>query len=134
MSTSAGENQPWEHESLPEKGMEPAITADGDGQTSSPSLRPAPTPSVPLSVSSFLEMVVILSHELHTPLTAIEGYTSMLLSQRAHLAPEEQETFLQIIQQAGRRLGKLTERLLEMSQLEAGTIQLELGLVDLSTL
>ncbi|MGO8950015.1 MAG: sensor histidine kinase [Ktedonobacterales bacterium] len=117
--------------------------ASGKGKTpgrpenqtaASPSSLPAPIPPLPRAGSSLLELLAALSHEFLTPLAVIEGYSSTLLSQRQRLAPEEHDEFLQMIQQAGRRLGNLTEQLLEIANLEAGIIQLHHSPVDLSTL
>ncbi|HZR41529.1 MAG TPA: hypothetical protein VFB12_15510, partial [Ktedonobacteraceae bacterium] len=66
--------------------------------------------------------------------TVIEGYTSTLLSHRRRLAPREQDECVQMIQQAGRRLGRLTEQLLEIAQFQAGGIQISFGRVDICTL
>ena len=95
--------------------------------------RTEPMTSQP-ATSSFLELLAALSHEFHTPLTVIRGYTSTLLRQKKHLTPEEQEEFLQMILQAGRRLELLTERLFEIAQFEAGAIQLHPEPVDIPTL
>jgi signal transduction histidine kinase len=79
-------------------------------------------------------MLAALGHEFSTPLAVIAGYTSTLLSHREHLAPQEQDEFLQMIQHAGRRLDRLTRQLLEIAQLEAGMIELDNALVDVSAL
>jgi signal transduction histidine kinase len=81
-----------------------------------------------------VELLATIGHELRTPLTIINGYTSMLLRQDQQLSPAEQHEFLQMIQQAGGRLEFLTDRLLEIAQLEAGVFQLDYSLVDISAL
>lgn len=93
-----------------------------------------PTPSFRPAGSSLPELLATLSHEFRTPLTVIDGYTSMLLSQRPHLEAFEQDEFLQMIRQAGRRLEKLMAQLFEIVQLEAGIIELSLSPVDLPLL
>jgi signal transduction histidine kinase len=80
------------------------------------------------------EVLATLRHEFFIPLAVIKGYTSTLLSQRHRLAPEEQDEFLQMIQQAERRLEELAEQLLEIAQLEAGIIRLDHSLVDICAL
>jgi signal transduction histidine kinase len=78
-----------------------------------------------------VELLASLSHEFRTPLAIIKGYTSMLLHQAQQLSPQEQRDSLQMIQEAGKRLESLTDRLLEIAQLEAGTFQVNLSRVDI---
>jgi two-component system phosphate regulon sensor histidine kinase PhoR len=69
------------------------------------------------------DFVANVSHELRTPLTAIQGYVETLL----HTPPAEtelQRQFLEIIDRHAERLGRLTEDLLTLSDLESGKIQL----------
>jgi signal transduction histidine kinase len=73
-----------------------------------------------------------LSHEFHTPLAVIEGYTATLLSRRQQLAREEQDDYLHVIHHAARQLEKLTDQLLELAQFEAGSIHLDHSLVDIT--
>jgi signal transduction histidine kinase len=80
------------------------------------------------------EVLATLRHEFFTPLMMIKGYTSTLLSHRQRLAPQEQDEFLQMIEQAEGRLETLGEQLLEIAQLEAGIIRLEHSLVDICAL
>jgi signal transduction histidine kinase len=75
-----------------------------------------------------------IGHEFRTPLTVINGYTSTLLRRDRQLSPEEQREFLQMIQEACKRLEFLTDRLLEIAQLEAGAYQIEYSLVDVPAL
>ena len=82
----------------------------------------------------FLELLATLGHEFRTPLAAIKGYSSMLLRQEEQLSSQERREFLQVIQEAGQRLESLTERLLEMTKLEAGAIELNKGTVDIPPL
>ncbi len=81
-----------------------------------------------------VELFATLGHEFRTPLTVINGYTTTLLRHRQHLSAPEQEEFLQIIQQAGTHLEYLMARLFEIAELEAGSVQLEWSLVDISAL
>lgn len=80
-----------------------------------------------------VELLATIGHEFRTPLSVIQGSTSMLLRQRQQLPAEEQLEFLHMIQTAGERLEFLTERLLELSQLQVGAIQLEYRVVDVSS-
>jgi two-component system phosphate regulon sensor histidine kinase PhoR len=58
-----------------------------------------------------------LSHELRTPVTAIQGYSETLL--RGTADPATQREFLEIIHRNSTRLGRLVADLLRISNLEA---------------
>lgn len=81
-----------------------------------------------------VELLATIGHEFRTPLTVINGYTSMLLRQEQQLPAEEQREILQMIQAAGTRLEFLTDRLFELAQLESGTVQLDYRTVDVTSL
>src|SRR5262245_5387862 len=75
------------------------------------------------------DFVANVSHELRTPLPAIRGYVETLL----HMPPdnaEDRRQFLTIIDRNYERLGRLTEDLLTLSDLESGNIQLVLQPLD----
>jgi signal transduction histidine kinase len=74
-------------------------------------------------------LLAVLSHEFRTPLTIINTATSMLL--RKPLSLEERGEMLQMVQQANKRLSTLTDRLMELAQLEAGTFEIQYGIVDI---
>jgi len=69
------------------------------------------------------DFVANVSHELRTPLTAIRGYVETLL-QRPPEDPKDANYFLAIIERHAERLGRLTEDLLTLSDLESGKVQL----------
>lgn len=71
-----------------------------------------------------------VSHELRTPLTAIQGFAETLL-RGALDEPENNRRFVEIIREHAARLGRLTEDLLKLSQIESGTMDLELRPVSL---
>jgi signal transduction histidine kinase len=77
------------------------------------------------------EWLATLSHELRGPLTAIQGYASMLLRHEDRISSEERHEFLQAITKGGDRLAAVLERFLDIANLEAGTIQLHSLPVDL---
>ncbi|MFM2346530.1 MAG: hypothetical protein RL654_1283 [Pseudomonadota bacterium] len=70
-----------------------------------------------------------MSHEIRTPLNAVIGYTQILLEDRALAAPAQQR--LQIILQAGQRLLRLINDVLDLSKIEAGGLQLHPAPFDL---
>ena len=72
------------------------------------------------------DFVANVSHELRTPLTAIKGYAETLLGP----AGNDRETarrFLAVIDRHSERLGRLTEDLLTLSDLELGRTALRLA-------
>jgi K+-sensing histidine kinase KdpD len=79
-------------------------------------------------------LLAIVSHELRSPLTAIKGYATSLLETDVELDDALQEHFLRRIVEEGDRMAELVTSLLEMSQLEAGTIKLAPALYRLDTL
>lgn len=99
-----------------------------------PSLGITPSPETTFQEPEHLliELLATIGHEFRTPLAVINGYTSTLMRQALLLSLEEQREFLEMILQAGKRLQVLTDRLLEIAQLEAGTFQLAYSLVDVS--
>ena len=72
-----------------------------------------------------------MNHELRSPLAAIKGYAATLLRHEKRLSPEERHEFLLAINQASDRLEIIIERLLEMTELEAGTFTMSRSPVDL---
>ena len=79
-------------------------------------------------------LLAIVSHELRTPLTSIKGYASSLLETDIELDNALQEHFLRRIVEESDRMADLVTSLLEMSQLEAGTLKLNPSLYRLETL
>ena len=79
--------------------------------------------------SNFLATI---SHELRTPLTSIIGFSEMLVNGIAgDLAPEQAE-YVRTILNRGEELLQLISQLLEMSQMEVGTLRLDLRAVSLA--
>ena len=80
------------------------------------------------------EFVAVASHELRTPLTAIIGYAKALL--RPHVAedPTIREEFTVGIAQQGQRLMELVQNLLTASNIESGSIAIDVSPVNLADL
>jgi signal transduction histidine kinase len=127
---SGGNVQPNASEP-PAKGQDSKTTSRN--QVSASPQRDAPL-SVPFMGAALPETLASIGHEVRAPLAIIDGYTATLLSHGAELSPNEHEEFLQAIQQAARRLEHLTEQLLQIAHLEAGMIQLDQSVIDLSKL
>ena len=79
------------------------------------------------------DFVANVSHEFRTPLTAIQGFTETLLA-GAMDDPNNRLRFLGIILEHSRRLARLTEDLLKLSQMDADRLELELRRVSVSAL
>ena len=71
------------------------------------------------------ELLSTVSHELRTPLASIKGYAGTLLRSDVDWDEETRREFLQIIDEESDRLGELIEDLLQMSQIEAGTLRID---------
>jgi two-component system phosphate regulon sensor histidine kinase PhoR len=71
------------------------------------------------------DFVANVSHEFKTPLTAIQGFAETLLA-GALDDPQNSVRFLGIIREHAARLGRLTDELLKLSQIEAGQLELEM--------
>ncbi len=76
------------------------------------------------------DFVANVSHEFKTPLTAIQGFAETLLGGALDDA-EHRLGFLDIIRSNAVRLGRLTDDLLRLSQIEAGHLQLQFRKVPL---
>jgi PAS domain S-box-containing protein len=77
------------------------------------------------------EFLTRMSHELRTPLNAIIGF-SQLLSQPDHgFSPQQQATFNGNIHKAGQHLLALIGDLLNLAQIEAGKLSLQMQRVPL---
>ncbi len=79
------------------------------------------------------EFMIQVSHELRTPLTNIRAYTETLSSGMFEDPGVITECY-NVITKETRRLSRLVEDILSVSQLEIGTIELQIDNVDLKTL
>lgn len=71
------------------------------------------------------EFVSLASHQLRTPLTAINWYSEMLLSGDVGKVTEEQERYLKEVYRGSQRMVRLVNDLLNVSRLETGGILVE---------
>ena len=65
------------------------------------------------------DFVATVSHELHTPLTSIMGFTNLLLDSPDSMPSDRQAEALTMIRKGTRRLSRLISNLLEISIVEA---------------
>ncbi len=81
--------------------------------------------------NDFFSMV---THELKTPLTPIEGYAKLLMKGRSGPVTEQQKRFLEIIASQTTLLKGMIQDLLDMSRIAAGRLSLNVGSVELAAL
>ncbi|MGZ8414254.1 MAG: ATP-binding protein [Gemmatirosa sp.] len=81
-----------------------------------------------MAKSQFLRTV---SHELRTPLNAISGYADLVLMELRGPVTTEQRADVERIKRASQHLLGLINDILSFAKLEAGQVELDVGLVDL---
>jgi len=72
-----------------------------------------------------------MSHEIRTPLNAILGFTDLLENETKKMNNPELDQYVDIIQQSGDRLMNTVHGILDISQIETGTVKLNPEPVDL---
>jgi PAS domain S-box-containing protein len=77
------------------------------------------------------EFFALVSHELRTPLTSVTGYLDIVRDEEAGAINQKQRHYLDVIHRNTQRLQRLVGDLLFAAQVEAGTLSLERGPVDL---
>ncbi|MFC1549695.1 PAS domain S-box protein [Candidatus Neomarinimicrobiota bacterium] len=65
-----------------------------------------------------------MSHEIRTPLNAILGFTDLIESETTKMNNPELDQYVNIIQQSGDRLMNTVHGILDISQIETGTVKL----------
>lgn len=78
------------------------------------------------------QLIGSMSHELKTPLTAIKGYSETLL--RVELSAERREKALDYIYRESGRLSRLSEKMMELTQLYEPECRIEFQQVSLEEL
>jgi PAS domain S-box-containing protein len=77
------------------------------------------------------EFIATAAHELRTPLATVKGL-AQLLERRAELSSEQMHTLVETINRQTDRLTRLVAKLLDVSQIETGRVELHLTEVDLA--
>ncbi len=80
------------------------------------------------------EFLASMSHELRTPLNAVIGFSDVLLDRMCGDLNERQDEYVRDIRDSGRHLLELINEILDISKVEAGRMELELGAVSLPDL
>ncbi len=78
------------------------------------------------------EFLSQISHELRTPMTAIQSFSETLINVH-DIEPKDRDRFIGIIHQESRRLTRLLDELLDISRLESGTVELQLTRIEPQT-
>ena len=68
------------------------------------------------------ELVSNISHDLRTPLSAMQGYLETLIVKGESMSVDDRDRYLQIAQKHTVRLGSLIGDLFELSKLDAGSV------------
>ncbi len=94
----------------------------------------SPANEEPRADHAQVEFVSVISHQLRTPLTAINWYTDMLLDNDGQQLSEEQKTYINEIRNGSRRMSSLVNAVLNVSRVELGTFMIVPTLTDLAAL
>ncbi len=80
------------------------------------------------------EFLANMSHELRTPLNSILLLSRLLSENHGSNLSQEQIEYAQVIQSSGKGLLTLIDEILDLSKIEAGKMDLEIGVVNIETL
>ncbi|WP_370574715.1 PAS domain S-box protein [Methanomethylovorans sp.] len=82
------------------------------------------------------EFLKNVTHELRTPLSAVIGFSDVLLEQSSENLSESQKEYVRYIHQSGKNLHQIINKMLDLSQYESGNtgkLQLQRMRFDLTT-
>ncbi|WP_370574523.1 ATP-binding protein [Methanomethylovorans sp.] len=77
------------------------------------------------------ELLANMNHELRTPLNSIIGFSDILMEGTFGEITEEQKKYVRIIYQSGRSLLTLVDRVLALSEIESGSLELKSEMLDI---
>jgi signal transduction histidine kinase/DNA-binding response OmpR family regulator len=80
------------------------------------------------------EFLASMSHELRTPLNAVIGFSDVLLERMFGELNPRQEEYVRDIRNSGHHLLELINDILDLSKVEAGRMELDLGAVSIPDL
>ncbi len=78
------------------------------------------------------QFIANASHELRTPIFSLGGFVELL--EEEDPSPEERAEFVRTMRRQIERLTKLTTDLLDLSQLDAGAVEMQVRSIDLTAL
>lgn len=78
------------------------------------------------------QFITNMSHEIRTPLNSIMGFTELLHESLSDRIKEEERSYLDQIKGSSSRLGHTVEEILNISQIEAGSLGIEPSSTNLS--
>ncbi len=78
------------------------------------------------------EFIGTMSHELRTPMTSIKGFTQLLVMGGLGPINDNQREFLQTIQNNAERMISMINDVLDITKIETGSIDLELGSIHMA--
>ncbi len=81
-----------------------------------------PSPPAPVSPFDSSSSIAALSHEIKAPLSAVIGFSDLLLSQQYGALSDTQADFLRDIRDSGGHLLEILEEVLDFSRLVAGRV------------
>jgi signal transduction histidine kinase len=76
----------------------------------------------------------IISHELKTPLSVINGFLSLILDERYHDDPQHLREAVQIAKRRGEQLSRMIDELIDLARLDARSMVLRLEETDVGHL
>lgn len=79
------------------------------------------------------EFISTASHEMRTPVAAIEGYLGLALNPQTAVIDEKARSYLTKAQEAAHRLGRLFQDLLDISKVEDGRLSSKPTMVDVTS-
>src|SRR5438270_116967 len=80
------------------------------------------------------DFVSTVSHELRTPMTSIKGYVDNILDGLTGVLTEKQSYYLNRVKSNVERLTRMINELLDLSRIEAGKVELNIGTVRMREL
>lgn len=77
------------------------------------------------------QFISIAAHELKTPLSAIHGFSDLLMKSSKELGPEKTSDYLGIISKESIRLSTLVTDILDLSRVDLGTVKYDMKEINL---